>query len=168
MTCASPIPDYHSSARRDWRIWGMIGAGLFFAWAGASVDPLTNCDEAGNCAPWLVPLAYWMGVGLLLSGLAIAWANPRRGSRIDPATGDLIWWQCRIGGREGDCGRIHPSAIGLIRIIRQSDSSDELHLYDGGGDRQPYFDAEVVPWPQDKWVERLVTAWPHIRVDIRE
>lgn len=160
------VRPYERSARTDLRIWLMLAVGLGFAWAGSTIDPATNCDESGECAPWLVPVAQWMGYAFSLAGFGVLWANPRRGSRIDPVTGDLIWWQGRVGSGAGDEGRIHPSQIGRIRIVRESESEDQLHLYDRAGERQPYFDAEVVPWRSEQWAERLVREWPHILLEV--
>lgn len=160
------IPAFERSARTSLHYWAMLAVGLVFAWAGSVIDPATNCSADGECAPWLVPIAQWMGILIALAGLGHLWANPRRGSRIDPHTGDLVWWQNRVAGGPGDEGRIHPSQIG--RICLQSDGdSDILHLYDLAGERQPYFDVDVIAWPYDRWIDRLVAQWPHIRVETR-
>lgn len=156
---------YERSARRDVRFWGMLVIGLAFISAAVIVDPRSNCDSSGECAPWLVPLAFVLGAMLALAGLAQLLANPRRGSRIDSASGDLIWWQARIGEGDGDQGRIHPSQIAKIRIVRQDDSNDCVHLYDLQGERQPYFDEEVIPWPYDQWAKGLAARWPHISIE---
>jgi hypothetical protein len=155
-----PIPPYNRSARTDIRIWGLFLVGMGFVWAGSVVDPQTNCNDAGECAPWLVPIAYWMGVAFALAGAAQLWANPRRGSRIDAATGDLLWWQ------GADSGRIHPSRITRIRIVHNDDSADALHVYDQSGDRLAFLDEEVVPWPADRWARRLIEHWPIIKLEL--
>jgi hypothetical protein len=112
------------------------------------IDPADNCSEDGReCAPWLVPLAQGMGAIVALGAGLNMLANPNRGSFIDPATGDLVWWQGRIGARGGDEGRIHPSRISRRRIVRQDDSDDEVHLYDLEGNRLFWFDREVIPCP---------------------
>lgn len=158
---------FERSARRDVRTWAFFLVGIGFAWAGSVIDPATNCNGSGECAPWLVPVAKWMGIVFAMAGAGQLWANPGRGSRIDPATGDLLWWQRRIGARGGDEGRIHPSRISRIEIVRQDDSADAVHLFDACGDRLAYFDEEVIPWPQDRWARRLTEAWPHIRLEVR-
>lgn len=163
MTGPAPF-FFERSARATLRYWAMLAVGLLFAWAGATIDPLRNCSADGECAPWLVPVAHWMGVAFAAGGAAMLWANPRRGSCIEPETGDLIWWQNRLATSPGDCGRIHPSRIGHIRILSDSDS-DAIHLYDLDGARQAYFDTEVVPWPYPRWAERLAAQWPHIRIE---
>ncbi|CAN5175777.1 hypothetical protein BH10PSE13_BH10PSE13_03870 [soil metagenome] len=168
---ANPIPfddwRFERSARRDFRMWAILLVGLVFAWAGSVVDPATNCDESGECAPWLVPVAKWTGIIFAMAGAGQLWANPSRGSRIDAATGDLVWWQRRIGTRGGDEGRIHPSRIARIEIVRQSDSADAVHLFDCNGERLAYFDEEVIPLQQERWTKRLTEAWPHILVNVR-
>jgi hypothetical protein len=159
------LKNYERSARTDLRIWLLFLVGCGFAYAGAVIDPATNCDDSGDCAPWLVSIALWMGIAFATAGLGALIFNPRRGSRIDLETGDLIWWQKRLGSARGDEGRIHPSRIGRIRIVSQSDSDDEVHLYDVDGARQHYFDSEVVPWPYERWARAMAVRWPHIRID---
>lgn len=123
------IPSYRRSARTDYRMWLLLVFGTVFFWAGSVIDPADNCSEDGECAPWLVPLAQGLGA-LVAAGAAMNMlANPNRGSFVEPVTGDLVWWQGRIGATGGDEGRIHPSRIGKIRIVRQDDSDDAVHLY---------------------------------------
>lgn len=160
------IPSYRRSARTDYRMWLSLIFGTIFFWAGSVIDPADNCSEDGECAPWLVPLAQGLGA-LVAAGAAMNMlANPNRGSFVEPATGDLVWWQGRIGATGGDEGRIHPSRIGKIRIVRQDDSADAVHLYDLDGDRLFWFDEEVIPWPYERWAGRLAVAWPHIAVEV--
>lgn len=160
------IPSYRRSARTDYRMWLLLAFGLFFLWAGSAIDPADNCiEDKSECAPWLVPLAQAMGAIVALGAGLNMFANPNRGSCIDPATGDLIWWQGRVGTSGGDEGRIHPSRISKLRIIRQDDTDDAVHLYDLEGDRLFWFSEEVIPWPYERWIERLVAHCPHIQVD---
>jgi hypothetical protein len=160
------IAPYRRSARTDYRMWLLLMFGLVFFWAGSTIDPADNCSEDGReCAPWLVPLAQGFGALVALGAGLNMLANPNRGSFIDPATGDLIWWQRRIGRSGGDEGRIHPSRIGKLRIVRQDESDDEVHLYDVEGNRLFWFDQEVIAWPYDRWAERLAASWPHIVVE---
>lgn len=161
----APRP-WQRSARTDLRIWGILLAGIAFFATGVMVDPMKNCDAAGDCAPWLVPVAKWLGAGAMLIAAGQLWVNPRRGSRIGPETGDLIWWQRRSLGHAGVGGRIHPSRIGAIRILRRGESADEVHLYDLDGERQFWFDAEVIPWRQEAWARSLAAGWPQIRVEV--
>ena len=159
---------FSSSARRDLRIWGMFVIGAFFVFAALSVDPQKNCNSSGECAPWLLPIAFVMGAVLGLSGLATLMANPNRGSRIDPATGELVWWKNRYGANGGDERRTAPEQISLIRIDRGSEGKNEVHLYNRGGERQFYFDEEVIGWDTERWSETMRERWPHIKVDLRE
>jgi hypothetical protein len=159
---------YSRSARTDVRPWAMFIIGAIFVLTSLSIDPQTNCNDAGECAPWLVPIAFVMGAAVGLSGLGMLLANPNRGSRIDPDSGELIWWQNRFGTAGGDEGRIHPSEISRIRIVKMSDGSDEVHLYDRAGARQYYFDEEVIGWDQERWAKAMTEHWPHIRVEIVE
>lgn len=171
MTSQSDREDqlyYERSARTDLRAWLMLMVGAVFMYGGATIDPRDNCSNSGECAPWLVPLAFIVGAVFGLGGFAQLLANPRRGSRIDPETGTLIWWQNRVGSSEGDSGQIAPARIGAIRIVKQSEGSDEVHLYDLDGKRQFYFDEEVIPQDQERWVKAMTDRWPHIKVTIVE
>lgn len=161
------LPSYRRSARTDFRMWLLLAFGLVFFWAGSTIDPSDNCSEDGReCAPWLVPLAQGLGALVAVGAGLNMLANPNRGSFVDSATGELVWWQGRIGARGGDEGRIHPSRIGKLRIVRQDESDDEVHLYDLEGNRLFWFDQEVIPWPYERWAEKLAAAWPHIDVEI--
>lgn len=163
------IPSYRRSARTDFRMWLLLGLGLIFLWAGSTIDPDTNCSGGGReCAPWLVPVAQLLGAIFALGAGLNMFANPNRGSFVDAATGDLVWWQGRVGVNGGDEGRIHPSRIGKIRIERQDESDDAVHIYDFDGDRLFWFDENVIPWPYERWAEKLAAAWPHIVVEVQE
>ena len=167
---ASDILNYSRSARGDLRAWAMLVGGVVFMLAGRLVNPLENCSESGECAPWLIPLAFVAGAAVGLGGLAQLLANPKRGSRIDPESGALVWWQNRFGDSEcgGDAGQIDPANISLIRIIVRSEGSNEVHLYDINGERQFFFDEEVVPWDQQGWAKAMTLRWPHIRIELVE
>jgi len=159
---------FERSARIDPRVWGLLLVGAILWYAGATVDPLANCNEAGECAPWLVPVAYVIGVLFAAAGLGLLYANPRRGHVLDPASGELSWWQKRMGSRPGDEGRIHVSRIGCIAIDHSGDDQAQVHLYDLDGNRQPFFDGEVIPAPYESWARDLQWQWPHIRIDVRD
>lgn len=156
---------FSSSARRDIRIWGMFIVGSVFVYGGLTIDPASNCNDAGECAPWLVPIAFVVGVVFALAGLARLIANPKRGSRIDPETGVLTWWQNRTVVQEGDSGSIDPADIGRIRIVKCDDSADQVHLYDRAGERQPYFDEEVIG-DAERWAEAMKARWPNIVMEV--
>ena len=159
---------FERSARIDLRVWALFLVGVILWYAGATVDPLANCNESGECAPWLVPIAYGLGVLFAAAGLGLLYANPRCGHTIDPASGDLAWWQKRIGSRPGDEGRIHPSMIGSIAIDHSDDGEAQVHLFDLEGNRQAFFDGEVIPAPYEAWARKLQRQWPHIRIDVRD
>lgn len=168
-TTPEDILSYHSSARRDIRPWAMFVVGTVFAYGGWSIDPLTNCSEDGECAPWLVPIAFVMGSGLGIIGLAMLIANPKRGSHIDEATGELVWWQDRFSGsKSAKEGRINPAEISRIRIVKQSDSADEVHLYNMAGERLHYFDEEVIGWDKEGWAKAMADRCPHIAIEVAE
>jgi hypothetical protein len=164
----SNILEYRRSGRQDIRAWGMFIVGAIFVFAALSVDPQRNCNANGECAPWLIPIGFVMGAVFGLGGLSQLLANANRGSRIDSESGDLIWWQNRFGTSGGDEGRIDPSEISRIRIVKVSERSDEVHLYDREGTRQFYFDEEVISWDQEGWAKAMTKRWPHIRVEVVE
>lgn len=157
---------FSSSARRDVRPWGMFIIGAAFIFAAYSADP-KNCNSSGECAPWLLPIAFVMGALIGLSGLGMLMANPSRGSEIDPETGELVWWQNRYRTSGGDQGRIAPEQISLIRIDRRDEGSDQVHLYNLAGERQFYFDEEVIGWDPERWAAAMHERWPHIVVDVK-
>ncbi len=144
----------------------MFVVGGMFMFAGVTIDPLSNCNDAGECAPWLVPAAFIIGTLIGLGGLSQLIANPNRGSQIDPATGELIWWQNRFGATGGDEGRIHPRDIARIRIVKCDDNADQVHLYDRAGERQFYFDEEVIGWDAEAWAEALAERSPGIVIEV--
>lgn len=156
---------FTSSARRDVRAWGMFVVGAVFVFAAYSADP-RNCNSDGECAPWLLPIAFVMGALIGLAGLGMLMANPNRGSHIDPDTGDLIWWQNRYGPSGGDEGRIAPEEISLIRVDRRDEGSDAVHLYNRAGERLFYFDEEVIGWDPERWANAMRARWPHIIVKL--
>lgn len=159
---------FNSSARRDLRAWGMFVVGAVFVYAAFTVDPQKNCGANGECAPWLVPIAFVIGAAIGLSGVGMLMANPNRGSGFDPDTGELVWWQNRFGKSGGDEGRIAPEEISLIRIDRRSEGKDEVHVYNLAGERQFYFDEEVIGWDPERWGEAMRERWPHIAVEVTD
>ena len=158
---------FERCARRDPRWWMLLVVAIAFTWAGFTVDPLSNCSESGECAPILVPLAAGIGVLALIAALGLLLANTSRGSRLDLASGDLVWWQGRTTSYAGDHGQTNAAQISRIMIHKESEGSDSVHLYDLAGDRIAYLDEEVIPWPQEDWAAKLVAAWPHIALEIR-
>lgn len=157
---------FSSSARRDLRAWGMFVIGAIFVFSAFSLDPQDNCNADGRCAPWLLPIAFILGALIGLTGLGMLIANPNRGSRFDPETGTFVWWQNRYGKSGGDEGGIAPEEISLIRIDRRRESRTELHLYNREGERQFYFDEEVIGWDPERWADEMRKRWPHIAVEV--
>jgi hypothetical protein len=163
----APALLYERSARRDVRWWGMFLVGLVFAIAGASIDPATNCSADGECAPWLVPIAFVVGAGCALSGAVMLIVNPRRGSFVDAAAGELVWWEGRVAdGRASASGCLAMSSIAKVVLVSDSDS-DEIFLYDAAGALLPFPGGEVVPWPYARWAARLAEHVPALVVEER-
>lgn len=155
-------PAFERSARRDGRYWlALVFGGIILAFAEAS-GGAEACRVSGGC-PDLLTAALRLIAGMFIAfSVGLLWLNGRRGSRFDPETGEFEWWRGRRNGDPGKGGRIDPALIGRIKIIKQDDRDDEVHLFDTEGRRLAYFDAEVVPWQQEQRAERFVSAFPHI------
>lgn len=164
----SPILWFERSARRDLRWWGMLLVGLIFVYAGWTVDPATNCSADGECAPWLVPVAGGLGVVFAMGGAASLIVNPSRGSFIDPATRELVWWQGRVAdGRATDAGRLKLADIARVVVVEGSDA-DELFLYGRNGELLPFPKDEVMPWPYRDWAAGLANHVPGLMIEERQ
>lgn len=165
-TDPAPLLTFESSARRDLRWWMMAFVGAIFVFASQTIRPESNCSADGECAPWLVPLAGFLGAVALAGGTGQLLANPRRGSRIDPDAGTLEWWQGRTARYPGDHGAIALADIARIRIQRQDEGQDCVSLYGHDGDRLPFFDAEVIPWRHEAWARALIAFAPDIGLEM--
>jgi hypothetical protein len=153
---------HQTSGRRDFRFYGLLAVGLVFVYAGATVDPATNCSSGGECAPWLVPIAFWMGVIASLGGAAGILRNPRRGSRINARTGELEWWD-EVHSPEIRSLRL--SDVSAIHVDPSSDAST-VRLLDAKGDLMPFPGVEVMPWRFEDWARGVAKIYPHIRLDV--
>jgi hypothetical protein len=163
---ATPL-HFERSARSDLRWWGMLLVGLVFAYAGATIDPARNCGSDGECAPWLVPLAFVGGVVFALGGASQLIVNARRGSYVDIVAGELVWWEGRVAdGRASDQGRLPLAQIARIVLVSDSDS-DEIFLYDAAGALLPIPSGEVIPWPFADWAARLAEHVPGLIIEER-
>ena len=89
--------EYSMSARRDARTYLVLLVSLGFLFAGATVNPDSNCDASGrDCAPWLIPVALWMGGVGTAMGLGYLAFNRKWGSRLDMAQRRLVWWDSLV------------------------------------------------------------------------
>lgn len=165
---ANPPPPFERSARRDWRVWLCLLAGAAFAGFATIASREEACRASGSCSPLITALVTFIGLAFAAFGALALWRNGSRGSRFDPLTGELTWWQHRRAGDPGLCGSIHPREIARIVIARQSDSADEVHLIGADGLARAHFNAEVLPWQAEAWARQLAQAWPHIAVEIRD
>jgi hypothetical protein len=144
----------------------MFIGGAIFVFAANQVDPATNCDEAGNCAPFLVYLAFGFGAIFAAFGLRLLLLNPNRGSAVDKTAGEFVWWRHRIGDTGGTQGRTNGQNIARIRIAKREESGDGLHIYDQQGERLFLFEASVVPDDVEAWARAMADYWPHIEIEI--
>ena len=159
------LKPFEISSRRDPKVWFSFLFGLIFFAAGLLC--FGNNAAAGGFTLWLI-CGFFIGIG----GFFAVWAgwhlaaDTRRGCRIDPETGDLIWWKNRTATHDGRSGRIHPARIS--RVVIRSHSGDDppmISLHDLDGQRQPWFDEWVLPSNVEGWARALVVRYPHIRLD---
>jgi hypothetical protein len=166
VTSGTRIIRYEKSARSDLRFWALLVIGGVFAWAGLTIDPATNCSESGECAPILVPIAAVIGIASVIGALARLAVNPSSGSLLDLDRGELSWWQNRSSSNPGDGGFIALQDVALLRIEKESEGPDGVHLYNLDNKRQHFFDSEVIPWRYEEWGRKLVAAAPHIKLEV--
>lgn len=153
---------HQTSGRRDFRLYAVLAVGLVFVCAAANIDPATNCDDSDECAPWLVPVAFWLGAIASLLGAAGLIRNPHRGSRINARTGELMWWNEVHASASGS---LNLADIAIIRVDTSSDSST-VKLLNGQGELVPFGGVEVVPWRLEEWARGVARLQPHIRVEL--
>lgn len=153
------------SARVDLRWWALLLIGLVFAYAGWTIDPRSNCSADGECAPWLVPVAFVIGVAATMMAAMQLIINPGHGSCIDTATGELVWWRGRLSdGRTSDEGSIALRDIARCVVVSGSDD-DDLYLYDHQGALLPFPGIDVVSWPYQNWARSLARHVPDLTIE---
>jgi hypothetical protein len=160
------LKPFETSGRRDPIVWLLLWVGLIFAAFGFAVTPGGPCISVADCMPWPAFVAKWAGALVMLVAFGQMVANKQRGCRIDPESGDLIWWKNRSATHDGQSGRIHPARISRLAILYDSDGAAEISLQDLDGQRQPWFDTEVLPLNVEGWARALVARYPHIRLEI--
>lgn len=153
---------HQTSGRKDFRLYAVLAVGLVFVFAGATIDPATNCDASGECAPWLVPVAFWMGVFAALAGAIGLIRDLRRGSGVNARTGELMWWNEIHSSASGS---LNLADVSIIRVDTSSDSST-IKLLGGKGETLPFGGVEVVPWKLEEWARGVARLQPHIRVEL--
>lgn len=162
----TPVPailTYDRSARRELGSYALAAVGLVFAYAGGTIDPASNCSESGECAPWLVPIAFVMGVAAFFAGIGMLWANPRWGSRVDLTSRVLIWWNDQSSQGEH---HIPLDSIGTIRI-KYGIEERNVFLLDREGQPIPFPRDEVTPYARrEDWARTVAALAPHIKVEI--
>lgn len=162
------IISFEKTARRDLRWWMMLVIGAMFLGTAMMVPPQSNCNASGECAPWLIPVAGMMGALALAMAFGQLAANMQRGSKVDFAAGTIEWWQGRTARHPGDHGAIALEDIASIRIQHRDEGANAVSLYDRAGERQAFFDEEVIPWRQEEWARRVIAQVPGIELDLRD
>jgi hypothetical protein len=158
--------EYRTSTRRNFGVWMLLLVGIVFAYGGYTIDPESNCSEDGECAPWLVPIAFVMGIGATMAAVANLIVNGRSGSYVDVSAGELVWWEGRVGdGRAQAEGRLPLARIARARIVDGGDSEDELFLYGHDGQLLPFGSNAVVRWPYGDWAQQLAAYCPGLVID---
>lgn len=156
--------DSSTSARRAPTTYLLLLLGLVFAYGGATIDPASNCDESGReCAPWLVPVAFWVGVVTTLMAAALWLHNPRWGLRVDTVERRLYWWDGRIGA---GLRSVSLDELASIRLASLDDERDVLHFEDGQGQRLPAPSTDLLPANRERWLQALQQRFPHLRVAV--
>ncbi len=153
---------HQTSGRRDFKLYAVLAVGLVFVFAGATIEPARNCSEDGECAPWLVPLAFWLGALASLLGAMGLIRNPRRGSRINARTGELMWWNEVHASASGS---LNLADVSVIRVDTSSDSAS-VQLLNGKGEVMHFGGVDVVPWRLEAWARGVARLQPHIRVEL--
>ncbi len=155
--------NYPQSARTDPRFYIVLLVGAVFIAVAGSVDPAQNCSEIGECAPWAVTIAFWIGWLAVLTAVFQLIRNPRWGSRVDHSKRTLFVWNEFIAKA--------PMSIDLDELARvevkvgMDDDRIRFYLRDGAPVALPGAD-EVIPWPKADWARSLAAHYPHIAVVI--
>ena len=153
-----------NSTRTDLRVYMLLLVGGMFVYAGLTVDPASNCDPSGReCAPWLVPVAFLMGVAMTGIALAMLVHVRRWGSRLDLEARTLWWWDDEIAPGEH---AIALDRIARIRVLRVDESDDRILLYDRHGAPLRFPPERGVPYDAVQWAQDLAGHFPHIKVDV--
>lgn len=158
---------FECSARRDWRVWLCLCFGLAAFGAGIALSRAEVCGQTVGCPSFAATLMQFVGGLFVLFGLFLLRRNANRGSRFDPATGEMHWWHSRTSYDSGVSGRIHPLDIKRIILIAQDTREDETILIGPDDQPVPEFGSSVIPWRSDIWAKQLVSAYPHIIVEER-
>lgn len=156
--------DHRQSSRRDFRSYALLFVGLAFVLAGATVDPARNCDESGReCAPWLVPLGFCLGLLATAAGVTLLVKNFNWGCRVDLPRRQLSWWDTR------QSDTVHQLALDEVMRIEvhiTSEGSDQLRFYDRQGALLPVPKGDIFPHPYEGWARLLASHFPHIAVEV--
>ena len=156
--------EYSKSARRDFRTYAIFFLGLIFTLGGATVDPSKNCDESGReCAPWLVPIAFCVGVITAAAGAGLFIGNAQWGSRIDIVQKKLFWWNSRLSA---EVRSISLDDVAQIKVKRGGDSGDSIFLYNQKGVLMKFPKDEHIPYPYAAWAHGLIEHFKHIQLEV--
>ena len=154
------------SAWRDLRTWLILLVGVGFLWAGATVDPATNCDGSGRqCAPWLVPVAFCMGLVGTAMALGLLAFNRKWGSRLDLTRRTLYWWDSAMSA---ETFHIALDRVTRIKVQHISESSVHIFFYDRDGSLIRFNEENAIPYDAERWAHDLACHYPHLSIEVEE
>ncbi|MBK6744643.1 MAG: hypothetical protein IPG66_17455 [Hydrogenophilales bacterium] len=153
------------SARRDARVYILLGLGLVFALAGVTIEPGTNCSESGECAPWLIHVALVVGVLVSLSGIAMLLANRQWGYRLNMDERRLYWWDT---SRSPEPRSLVLDDVSLIKVRVVCEGSDHVFFYDQAGNLLPFPSEGVSPPACENWARDIGDRFPHVKVEVED
>ena len=161
---------YDFSARQDFRYWLMLIAGLAFMIIGLKQDAAQNCDEAGNCAPWLVYAAVVIGFIFAIGGAILLIKDNRHGSYVDLEANELVWWtqlprRVTLELEANYFRRILLSDVAKVKLNLRNDD-DRVSLLNRSGLEIPFAGTAVIRSNAKGWAEELSRRFPHIAIEI--
>jgi hypothetical protein len=84
---------FECSARRDLRVWFCLIFGIAIICAGVALSRPEACTD--GCPSISTAVLQFVGGLFALFASVHMWRNASRGSKFDPATGELHWWHSR-------------------------------------------------------------------------
>jgi len=154
------------SARHDIRLYLLLAIGLIFVLVGATTDPSKNCSEDGmECAPWLIYVAFFVGLLVVIGAISGLIANHKWGYRLSLDERRLYWWQTIISPEQHSFSL---DDVSLIKVVVESESSDKIYFYDRSGETLSFPSDGVAPAACEDWAHFIGDKFPNIKIEIQE